>query len=294
MNYLTGAETQANVAVLWVVAKWLAIVESARLDQLSRALRPVAVVPGADDALRASLSAAVDFRLLWLDADEEYRLGPSVTVEDTIDHRSFRSIVCRLLLSRAAEEVDAASPPSDVAVGLTWLLSLDPMRPPAWGWDSTETWARRDGVIEVVRNNTQWRVFRRWAIALGMAEARSPDRLGGPRTISPDPSRAVADVIGRLQPSMAADAFLQALVAELPCFDTGALEPAAIALGVPYSARAGATVGPALGYALARLDRRGLLRLVRADDASSRVSYRVGGRTESFDRVDLLVGALHG
>lgn len=291
MNYLTGAETQANVAVLWVVAKWLAIVDSASLDEMSRALRPAAVVPGADDALKASLSAGVDFRLLSLDSDGAYRLGPSVTVEDTVDHRSFRSKVCRLLLSRAAEEVAAAGAPSDVAVALTWLLSLDPMRPPAWAWDSTETWARRDGAIEVIRNNTQWRVFRRWAIALGMAEARSPDRLGGPQTISPDPSRAVADVLGRLQSSMAADVFLQALVAELPCFDTGALESTAIGLGVPYSARAGATVGPALGYALARLDRRGLLRLVRLDDASSRVSYRVGGRTESFDRVDLLEGA---
>ena len=294
MNYLTGAETQANVAVLWVVAKWLTIVDAARLDQMSRALRPTPVVPGADDALRASLSAAVDFRLLSLDADGLYRLGPSVTVDDTSDHRSFRSVVCRLLLARAAEEVDAAGAPSDVAVALTWLLSLDPMRPPAWGWDATETWARRDGAIEVVRNNTQWRVFRRWAIALGMAEARSPDRLGGPQTISPDPSRAVADVVGRMQPSMAADAFLQALVTELPCFDTGALEPAAIALGVPYSARSGASVGPALGYALTRLDRRGLLRLVRLDDASSRVSYRIGGRTKSFDRVDLLVGASNG
>ena len=28
MNYLTGAETQANVAVLWVVAKWLAIADN--------------------------------------------------------------------------------------------------------------------------------------------------------------------------------------------------------------------------------------------------------------------------
>ena len=294
MNYLTGAETQANVAVLWVVAKWLAIVDSARFDQMSRALRPPAVVPGADDALRASLSAAVDFRLLSLDGDGVYRLGPSLSAEDTTDHRSFRSIVCRLLLSRAVEEVDAAGAPSDVAVALTWLLSLDPMRPPAWGWDATETWARRDGAIEVIRNNTQWRVFRRWAIALGMAEARNPDRLGGPQTISPDPSRAVADVLGRLQSSMPADAFLQALVTERPCFDTGALESRAIALGVPYSARAGATVGPALGYALARLDRRGLLRLVRLDDASSRVSYRVGGRTESFDRVDVVMGASHG
>lgn len=290
MNYLTGSATQANVAVLWVVARWLARVEAARLDQLSAALRPASVVLGADDALRASLATGVDFDLFSLDADGRYRLAESVTSADIGDHRSFRRIVCRLLLARAVAELECGRSPSDVALALAWLLSLDPMRPPAWGWEHTETWAHRDGAIEVVRNSTQWRVFRRWSIALGMAEARNPDRLGGPATLSPDPSRAVAAVLKRLPPSMPGNAFLEALAVELPCLDTGALEPAATALGVPYSARSGATIGPALGYALTRLDRRGVLRLVRQDDASTRVSYRVSGRMDSFDRVEVRRG----
>ena len=59
----------------------------------------------------------------------------------------------------------------------------------------------------------------------------------------------------------------------LPIIDTGELEPVALALGVKH-ARRDATIGPSVAHALRRLERRGLLSLIKTADASHRVSYR--------------------
>ena len=286
MNYLTGSETQANVAVLWVVCRWLGKYGPTSYADLAAALRPPAVVTGADDALRASLNVAVDISLVDIDRDV-YGLGASVSPVAIQDHRAFRGAVRTHLLTRAVAAGDDAS---DVAVGLTWLLSMSPTTPPSWKWSESETWMIRDGLRDrFALNETKWRAFRRWAVDLGLAIEIDPKRLSGPSVLSPDPTDAVSDALSGMPERLSARSFLDQLVSPLPCLDGGALEAILksipVRAGAQYAARAGATIGPALGYALERLQRRAVLRLVRADDASTRVSYMFGGRTEVFDEV---------
>lgn len=293
MNYLTGSETQANVAVLWVVSRWLDMNGPTSYPDLAADLRPPTVVPGADDALRASLNVAVDIDLLNL-AGDVYSLGKDVPPMGTRDHRTFRRVLRTHLLARAVAAGDDAS---DVAVCLAWLLSMDPAAPPGWKWSETETWAIRDGLRDRFSlNETKWRTFRRWAIDLGFAVEIDPKRFSGPSVLSPDPTSAVADALSGMPERLSASSFVDHLGSLLPCIDGGALEATLKSIpvmsGVQYASRADATVGPALGYALERLERRGALRLVRADDASTRVSCMLRGRTEVFDQV--LIGGESG
>lgn len=286
MNYLSGAETQANVAVLWVVSRWLARVEESSFDALVSSLRPAAVVTGAENAFRASLLVGRHIGVLHaLDESGPWSLGSRMPEGAVSDHRSFRRAVREALLTQAVDDVAVGEPPADVAIGLTWLCSLDPVSPPAWAWDGdTELAVRMAGLDRVINNNTQWRAFRRWAVKLGLAVANDPPR-GAARVLVPDPTAAVAETLARFPARATAPDFLATLAVHLPIIDTGALETVASALGVSYAARREATIGPSLAHALQRLDRRGVLSLTKAADASHRVSYRTASGTDTFDDV---------
>jgi hypothetical protein len=286
MNYLSGAETQANVTVLWVVARWLKYVGESSFAALAASLRPGAVVKGAENAFRASLSVGRHIGVLQT-ADESgpWSLGPRMPADAVGDHQSFRRAVRQALLSQAVDDALTGHQPADVAIGLTWLCSLDPAVPPAWGWnDGTELAVRKAGLDRVINNSTQWRTFRRWAVSLGIAVANNPPRNAA-QVLVPDPTVAVAETLPELPARSTAPDFLAALARRLPIIDTGALEPVATALGVPYTVRREAIVGPSLGYALRRLQQRGALSLVKAADTSHRVSYRTPVGTDTFDDV---------
>ena len=285
MNYLSGAETQANVAVLWVVSRWLNRVNECSYAGLVAALRPAAVVKGADNAFRASLLVGRHIGVLsTVDESGPWSLGPRMPNVAVVDHLSFRRAVRDALLAQAVEDTVAGEQPADVAIGLTWLCSLDPAVPPAWGWnDGTELAVRQTKLDHVINNNTQWRTFRRWAVSLGVAVPNNPSR--GAQVLVPDPTAAVAETLPRLSPRSTAPDFLAAVALHLPIVDTGPLEAVASELGVSYSARREATIGPSLAHALRRLERRGLISLIKSADASHRVSYRAAGATDSFDDV---------
>jgi hypothetical protein len=219
-----------------------------------------------------------------------WRLGARVSAACVLDHHVFRAAVREALLAQAVEDATAGRQPSDVALGLTWLCSLDPARPVPWGWnEGTEQAVRKAGVRKVISNNTQWRPFRRWAVGLGLAIGNAPRR--GVQVLIPDPTIAVAETLPSLPPRSTAPVFLEKLAQRVPAIDHGVLERAAAELGVSYAARGDATIGPALAHALQRLQKRGSIHLRKADDASHRVSYRTGTGTGSFDDVEIAVEA---
>ena len=89
MNYLSGAETQANVAVLWVVSRWLKHVDECSYTELAATLRPTALVKGADNAFRASLLVGRHIGLLEAsDESGPWRLGARLPEDAIADHRS--------------------------------------------------------------------------------------------------------------------------------------------------------------------------------------------------------------
>jgi hypothetical protein len=184
------------------------------------------------------------------------------------------------------EDLSGGVDPADVAVGLTWLFSLDPQSPLPWGWsDGTEQMVRAAGLRGVISNNTQWRRFRQWAVTLGIA-IRSTSR-GGPNVLLPDPTTAVADSLSALPRTSSAPVFLESLGRLLPTVDRGPLEPVLLSMGVSNRFRGEATIGPSLGYALRRLHHRQLIHLEKADDASHRVSFQTPSGIDTFDDVTI-------
>jgi hypothetical protein len=291
VNYLSGGTPQANVGILWVVMKWLVRVGSTSYADLRSALRPPSITPGADMALTASLSVGRHIGLLDASdsTDGPWSVGPHYgeAVKDLKDYRSFRSLVRQALLTQAVRDVEEDRAPADVAIGLTWLCSLDPAKPLPWGWDGddgSELIVREAGMSGVISNAAQWRPFRRWAVALGMAVRSTPSKSRR-HTLSPDPTAAIEESLSDLSRSHTAPKFLAELAGLIPAIDTGRLETATRELGVSYAARGDATIGPAVGYALQRLNRRGRLTLRKSDDATHRVSYRLAHTTETFDDV---------
>jgi hypothetical protein len=290
MNYLSGDETLANVAVLWAASRWLNHVGPESFDDLAAALRPRAIVKGAENALKGTLFVGRHIGVLQAEKDSgPWSIGPQLPRQAVSDHRAFRTAVREALLTQAVEDANAGRQPADVAVGLTWLCSLDPARPVPWGWnDGTELAVRNvGGLSDVIKNNTQWRAFRRWAVSLGMAIANDPQR--GVQVLVPDPTIAVAETLPGLPARTTAPIFLESLAARVPTIDNGPLETVASKLGVTYAARGDASVGPSLAHALRRLDRRGAIRLNKTDDASHRVSFRTAAGTDSFDEVEIVV-----
>src|SRR5207244_7737165 len=146
------AETQANVAVLWVVARWLNRVGESSFGTLVASLRPAAVVKGAENAFRASLLVGRHIGVVHaLDDSGPWSLGSRMPEDAVGDHRSFRRAVREALLTQAVDDVATGEQPADVAIGLTWLCSLDPSFPPAWGWDGdTELAVRKAGLDRVI------------------------------------------------------------------------------------------------------------------------------------------------
>jgi hypothetical protein len=285
MNYLSGSETQANVAVLWAVSRWLRHVGEAPLANLAVSLRPSAVVQGAENALRASLLVGRHIGVLQaVDDSGPWSLGARMPQHAVGDHLSFRCAIRDALLTQAVEDATAGRQPADVAIGLAWFCSLDPALPLPWGWnDGTEVAVRKVGLDSVINNNTQWRPFRRWAISLGVAVANNP--RGAVQVLVPDATAAVEETLSRLPSRTIAPVFLEGLAFHLPIVDTGLLERVASEFGVSYAARGDASIGPGLAHALRRLDRRGVLSLNKAADASHRVSYRTSTGMDAFDDV---------
>ncbi len=293
MKYLSR-DTQANVSILLVVMRWLAASLPMTYTELASAVRPPSVAPEADNALRATLDVGKHVGLLEAgDPDGEWAIAnrDDALVASLGSHESFRLLVRQALLDKAVNDREAGAAPSDVALGLAWLCTLDPSRPLAWGWDDgPEATVRSAGLGDVINGKTQWGAFRRWATALGFGTSSRPARNRLHRLI-PDPTVAIADCLSSMPQSLSAQEFVALLARRLPAIDAGALEAPLRDLGVRYEARGEATLGPATGHALERLHRRGALQLEKSDDARNRVSYRVGGQARTFDFVTIETAA---
>ena len=139
MKYLAG-DAQASVAILYPVCRWLSSRDPAAYEVMDAALRPAHVVSGGSTALRASLRVGRDIGLLDRlgtarasdEADWALRISArSQRDEWYADPVRFRILVRRALLAKAVDDIAAGETPSDVAVGLAWLLAQDPVQPAA-------------------------------------------------------------------------------------------------------------------------------------------------------------------
>jgi hypothetical protein len=293
MKYLAGT-VQASVAILHPVCRWLSDRDRVPFDTMNAALRPAHVVSGEADALLASLRVGRDIGLLdrsgaaRTDREADWALQEQARSQRDkwyADPARFRVLVRRALLAKAIDDIAAGETPSDVAVGLAWLLAQDPVRPllQAYG-DGPERALNDQNMSPYIAGPSQWRPFLRWAVALGCAAF---SHVGSRRLVLPDPTAAVAEELPAIpRAGVPARDFYAAVNKELPVLDGGQISEFMRAKrGECADPRGDALVGPAFSLALRRLQGQGVIELHREADAGYRVNGVLHGQRWTFDRV---------
>jgi hypothetical protein len=294
MKYLAGT-AQASVAILYPVCRWLSLRDRTAYEVMDAALRPAHVVSGEADALLASLRVGRDIGLLdrsgsTRTADEaaDWALqeqARSQRDEWYADPARFRVVVRRALLAKAVDDIAAGETPSDVAVGLAWLLAQEPIRPlPRAYGDGPERALNDQNMRPYIAGPNQWRPFLRWAVALGCAEF---SQVGSRRLVLPDPTAAVAEELPAIpRAGVPARDFYGAMNKELPVLDGGQISEFMRAKrGECADPRGDAMVGPAFSLALRRLQGQRVIDLHREADARYRVNGVLHRQRWTFDRV---------
>lgn len=301
MRYLT-THNLASVAILYPVCRWLSDREEVSYGDMVRSLRPSSLVSGKDDALRASLTVARDIGLL--DSTGEFPTD-ALTVRCQLseltrsqrdrwysDPVKFRSLVRSALLAKAVDDVTSDKTPSDVAVGLAWLLAQDPARPPALAYRAGPGRALGAQRLDsFVSTEEQWRALLRWAQALGCATVASSSQAS--RFVLPDPTSAIREELPTIRPDgLTAAEFRDALVKSLPFLDGGRISDYMRSVRAPSAdPRGDAMAGPAFSFALRRLQNRKVISLLQEADATYRVTCVLHGERWAFDRVMYLAGS---
>ena len=289
MDYLSRA-TLSNPAILWVACRWLEQAGSSSLPELSRALRPSVIVSGKNDQLVASLDVGKDIGIVGLEEkSKKYVLEPNYPDSSFSSYDRFITYLRTTLLEKAVHDIESEKRPSDLALGLAWLNTLDPMLPLGWTWnDGTETTVKNTGQMSsVIVNSDQWLPFRRWAIALGFGyEIKITS--GKTSKFIADPTQALLGVLSGYEDSkLRAAEFINRLSNALPCLPSGTIGKYLRTLDVDIATRGDTTLCLQLGYVLEKLSKRGLITLIEADDARNRLSYSFGDQTKTFDYIEL-------
>jgi hypothetical protein len=297
MKYLAGP-VQASTTILYPVCRWLSGRDQVAYVDIDAALRPANVVSGEAEALLASLRVGRDIGLLKRVGNEPTNDQASDwTLQEPVrsqrdewyaDPIRFRVLVRRLLLAKAVDDIAADETPSDVAVGLAWLLSQDPVRPLSQNYgdslDGPERKLTDQKLDSYIARPEQWRAFHRWAVALGCAEY---SQVGNRRLILPDPTAALAEELPSIPSAgMPARDFYAAVTKELPVLDGGRVSDFMRAERAKCAdPRGDAMIGPTFSLALRRLQKQGLIDLGPESDAPYRVNGVLHGQRWTFDRV---------
>lgn len=294
MKYLAG-NVQASVAILYPTCRWLSGRDQVPYADIDAALRPAHMVGGETLALLASMRVGRDIGLFKRSGGERindqsadwslHEPARSQRDEWYADPSRFRVLVRRMLLTKATDDIAVGEPPSDVAVGLAWLLAQDPVRPLSQNYgDGPERTLREQKLDSYVNGRDQWRAFHRWASALGCAEY---SQAGNRRLILPDPTAALAEELPPIPSTgMPARDFYAAMTKELPILDGGRISDFMRAERAECAdPRGDAMVGPSFSLALRRLQGQGVIGLVGEADAGYRVNGVLHGQRWVFDRV---------
>lgn len=276
-DYLSGAQTTATVPGIRVICRYLLTVGPASTEAIAAALRPPGDVEASRTILDASLSVASDLGLVRRPEGKggEWLLEPNLLTEaDVTSVDAFQGLVLRFVGLAALKALDEGRQPSDVALGLAWVVQRDPLDPLSYEFDGrTEDLMAQAGILKVIPQSTQWNAFRRWAIELGIAHrARS---MAGVRLVV-STSEAIRTNTPTSMTKESASAFVDALLEAVPVLGHPKL---VAALPEKARPRVEQRVSPAVAQGLISMAERGLLDLEPSEDAARSVPLTVGSDT---------------
>jgi hypothetical protein len=198
---------------------------------------------------------------------------------ESADAGPFAGAVLRRLCARAHEAAGTGQEIPDLALALTWFLSQDPDKALDWDWnDRTGNDFGHVRMKTLVANADQWRAFRRWALALGLAV-----RLKGKKreALAADPSTAIAGVL-HLVKDGPAERWFDRLLEVLPVLGGERLRRA-----LPdHDEDSG--YSPAVALAVRKLALRELIETVPMDDSPQTVTLRFAGASWTVGAVRTL------
>lgn len=284
MEYLKGIANASAGAVHLICRHLSRVGGPVPGDDLRRAVRPLPDHRAYDeqakdtDALASSLQVAVGIGMVLEAADSAWAVDPVIAggLEAAGDRGTewFRGELLRRINAEAMMALARREKAADLVLGMAWLLQQDPLNPLGsnFGSDAEKTLgalAHADGtLVHAVENQEQWRSFRRWIFALGLA--RNVE-VSGTKVVVADASTAIADSLGNLPAGGRAESWLAELRRHLPIFGASSLLAA-----LPTPRMGWHEIPPAVSLGLLKLEKRGVLRMESADDGRGVVTVGFG------------------
>ncbi|WDZ84712.1 hypothetical protein [Micromonospora cathayae] len=287
MNFLT-THLLASVPAMRVIFDYLASSpQPATTDKIRadlKALDADADRPASNqsDVVTASLRIGRYLDLFTSDPatrPERWSIAPEATDVKSADAAQFSGAVLRQLCMRAHEAASTGQEVPDLALALTWFLDQDPAKALDWDWnDRPENEFGHYRVKTLIINANQWRAFRRWTLALGLAV-----RLKGKarEALAADPSVAIAHVLYLLDDGPA-ERWFDRLFEVLPVLGREQLRQP-----LPYRNEHGG-VSPAVALAVRKLALRKFIETTPMDDSPQTVTLRVAGASWTIGAVRTL------
>lgn len=287
MEYLRGNAT-ASASGLFVICRYLTSFENGQNeDDLRKSLQVLRSLTSSQNetsaVLKASLAVGEGLGLVFRqDSSSSWMVDRSIaehlsTVADTWPW--FRGELLHRIGIAALKDIEEGSQPSDLAIGLTWFLQLDPLRPPNLAWGSGPEKLVNELGFGAITRSEQWRPFQRWAIATGLAH-RCEHREA--KVLIPDASVAIADQLPHLPTAASAQEWLSSLRTRLPF-----LGLAAFLTQLPQGGRDWESLPPSVVFGLLKLERRGVLRMESPNDAVEVTAIRFGDMRRQVARISV-------
>ncbi len=287
MEYLRGNAT-ASATGLLVICRYLTSFEEGRNEEdLRKSLQVLRSLTSSQNetsaVLKASLAVGEGLGLVFRqDSSSSWMVDRSIaerlsTAADVWPW--FRGELLHRIGIAALKDIEEGSQPSDLAIGLTWFLQLDPLRPPNLAWGSgPEKMVNEIGFGAITRSE-QWRPFQRWAIATGLAH-RCEHREA--KVLIPDASVAIVDQLPHLPTAASAQEWLSSLRTRLPF-----LGSAAFLNQLPQGGRDWESLPPSVVFGLLKLERKGVLRMESPNDAVEVTAIRFGDMRRQVARISV-------
>jgi hypothetical protein len=199
---------------------------------------------------------------------ERWSIAAEAAEVEFAEAAPFAGAVLRRLCARAHEAAGTSQEIPDLALALTWFMGQEPDKALDWDWnDRAGNDFGHSRVKSLVANADQWRAFRRWALALGLAV-----RLKGKQreALAADPSAAIAGVL-HLVKDGPAERWFDRLFEVLPVLGGEQLRRA-----LPDQDE-DSVFSPALALAVRKLALREFIEAVPMDDSPQTVTLRFAG-----------------
>lgn len=287
MDYLRG-NAPASPTALYVICRYLSGFEEGRTeDDLRAALEVLRSLNSSKDeasaVLKTSLNVGEGLGLIICETKrgpwsvDRDILGPLQSGGDSLPW--FRGELLYRIGRDALDAVNAGERASDLAVGLTWFMQLNPLSPPQLAWDSGPYPMVKEIGLKAVERSDQWRPFQRWALAVGLAQ-RCDHR--GAKVLIPDASIAITDQIEKLPSAAGSKEWLSALHGRLPFLGSPTL-----LTQLPQGGRDWLSPAPGAVLGLLKLEQEEAVLLEPTDDASDVVAIGLSGEHRQVGRISL-------